>query len=93
MSAEIAVPAIASKRMQYLRVEDHAEPLLVDTCDTVPRPPGQFVILTGGRLLLAQLEHVPHSNPAMVHIASDHRTLPRNRLDIRGRVIGKWVAA
>jgi phage repressor protein C with HTH and peptisase S24 domain len=71
------------------------ERVMVDTTDTVPSPPGVFVVYDGLGLVVKRLEHIPHSDPPRVRISSDNpRYSPYERtIDeayIQGRVLGRW---
>lgn len=71
------------------------EKVFVNTADTVPSPPGIFVVWDGLALVLKRVEFVPHSDPASVVISSDNpRYKPYERIlgeaYIQGRVIGAW---
>jgi len=69
--------------------------LLVDISRTAPTPSGIFILFDGLGIITKRLEHVPHSNPAEVHLIPDntHYTAyrsPAESLRILGRVV--WFA-
>lgn len=71
------------------------ERVMVDTSDTVPTPPGVFVVYDGLGLVVKRVEHIPHSDPPRVKISSDNpRYSPYERTlgeaYIHGRVLGRW---
>lgn len=71
------------------------ERVMVDTTDTVPTPPGIFVVYDGLGLVVKRVEHIPHSDPPTVRITSDNpRYQPYERTlgeaYIQGRVLGRW---
>lgn len=71
------------------------ERVMVDTTDTVPTPPGIFVVYDGLGLVVKRVEYVPHSEPPTVRISSDNpRYSPYERIlgeaYIQGRVLGRW---
>lgn len=71
------------------------ERVMVDTTDTVPTPPGIFVVYDGLGLVVKRVEYVPHSEPPTVRITSDNpRYSSYERIlgeaYIQGRVLGRW---
>jgi phage repressor protein C with HTH and peptisase S24 domain len=70
--------------------------VLVDMSDTVPTPPGIFVVWDGMGVVLKRVEFVPHSSPPRIRLSSinpSYSTYERT-LDesiIRGRVLGRWA--
>ncbi len=69
--------------------------VLVDTADTVPTPPGIFVVYDGLGIALKRVQHIPFSEPPTVRISSDNpRYDPYERVlgeaHLQGRVIGLW---
>lgn len=101
------IQQISSRKAPDLRVipviGDSMEPLFhsstrvfVDIGDTVPSPPGIFVVWDGLGLVVKRVEHLPHSDPPTVEISSANpaykpykRTL--TEAHIWGRVIGRWL--
>jgi transcriptional regulator with XRE-family HTH domain len=78
-----------------LRTLNPGEKVFVNVSDTIPSPPGIFVVWDGLGLVLKRVEFVPHSDPASVMISSDNqRYKPYERVlgeaYIQGRVIGSW---
>jgi hypothetical protein len=70
--------------------------VMVDTADTSPSPPGNFIVWDGLNLVIKFAQHLPHSDPPTVRLTSRHPdVLPYERLldeaCIQGRVIGKWA--
>jgi hypothetical protein len=69
--------------------------VMVDTRDTVPSPPGIFVVWDTRSYLVARLQLVPRSTPPRVKISFDngkydgYEEVLEGEL-IKGRVIGKW---
>jgi transcriptional regulator with XRE-family HTH domain len=84
-------------------IGDSMEPLLqsstrvfVDVGDTLPSPPGIFVVWDGLGLVVKRVEYMAHSDPPTVEISSANpaykayrRTL--EEAHIWGRVIGRWT--
>jgi len=71
------------------------ERVMVDVTDRMPSPPGVFVVWDGFGLVLKRLEMVPYSEPARMRVVSTNasyeaRELPAERVQVSGRVIGKW---
>lgn len=71
------------------------EKVFVNLGDTVPSPPGIFVVWDGLALVLKRIEFIANSDPPMVTISSDNpRYKPYDRLVgeayIQGRVVGSW---
>ena len=69
--------------------------IMVDTADTTPSPPGNFIVWDGLNLVVKFVQHLAHSDPPTVRLTSRHPDVtPYERtIDeayIQGRVIGKW---
>lgn len=69
--------------------------VMVDSADTVPSPPGIFVVWDGLGFVIKRVEPVAHADPPRVRISSDNprysayeRTL--DEAYVQGRVIGQW---
>lgn len=74
------------------------ETVLVDMADTVPSPPGIFVVADGLGHIIRRVAHVPHSKPAQIRLsvmdaAYEPMTMPLDGAGIVGRVIAKlqWL--
>lgn len=74
------------------------ETVLVDMADTVPSPPGIFVVADGLGHIIRRVAHVPHSKPAQVRISAvdagyEALTMTLDGAGIVGRVIAKlqWL--
>lgn len=68
--------------------------VFVDLSDTVPSPPGVFVLWDGVGITIKQVEVVPYSDPLRVVVKSRNPhygsvELAADQLTIHGRVIGK----
>lgn len=66
--------------------------ILIDSSQSVPVPPGIFVIWDGMGIVANRVEHVPNSEPPQVVIKSitpEHQTYERDaeEVNIIGRVI------
>ena len=48
--------------------------VLVDMGRAVPTPPGVFVLHDGIGLVAKRLEHIPNSDPPVMHVISDNKT-------------------
>jgi len=71
------------------------EKVMVNFTDTMPSPPGIFVVWDGMGLVLKRVEFVAQSDPPTVRISSDNpRYQAYERMIeeayIQGRVIGSW---
>lgn len=69
--------------------------VMVDSADTIPSPPGIFVVWDGLGFVIKRVEPVAHADPPRVRISSDnpHYSAYERTLDeayIQGRVIGQW---
>jgi transcriptional regulator with XRE-family HTH domain len=69
--------------------------VMVNMADKMPSPPGVFVLWDGFGLIIKRCEMVPHSNPAKVILSSANQNyetyeMDAKKLDIQGRVVGKW---
>lgn len=69
--------------------------VMVDTRDTIPSPPGPFIVWDGLNIVIKFVQHLPHSDPPTVRLTSRHPDIaPYERVIdeayIQGRVIGKW---
>lgn len=69
--------------------------VMINLNDRLPSPPGIFALWDGLGVVVKRLEHVPHSDPAIIVISSDnpkHRTYERtiDEISIIGRVV--WFA-
>ncbi|ROQ00473.1 phage repressor protein C with HTH and peptisase S24 domain [Stella humosa] len=69
--------------------------VLVDTSDTVPTPPGVFVVFDGLGLALKRVQHIAFSEPPTVRISSDNTRYDSyeraiGEAHLQGRVIGLW---
>jgi len=95
---------ISSNRIKILAVKGNSmEPklwpgqrVMVDIEDTVPSPPGIFVVWDGLALVLKYVEVVPNSDPLRVRISSANaafQAYERNLGEayINGRVVGVWA--
>lgn len=70
--------------------------VLVDLSDTVPTPPGIFIVWDGMGVVLKRVEFVPHSDPPRIRLSSINPAYsayerPLDDALIRGRVIGRWA--
>ena len=66
--------------------------VVVDRRQTVPSPPGYFVLRDGLGIVIKQIEHNPNSNPPCVTIKSVNRDydtykVARDQISIIGRVV------
>lgn len=106
MPADLAshVTASQSERIKILTVRGTSmvpdyipgDKIMVDTADTMPSPPGNFIVWDGLNLVIKFVQFIPHSDPPTVKLTSRHQDIePYERaLDeayIQGRVIGKWL--
>lgn len=95
---------ISSGRIRIIAVKGNSmEPklwpgqrVMVDIEDTVPSPPGVFVVWDGLALVLKYVEVIPNSEPLRVRISSankDFMAYERNLEEayINGRVVGVWA--
>lgn len=69
--------------------------IMVDTTDTTPSPPGNFIVWDGLNLVVKFVQHLAHSEPPTIRLTSRHPDIePYERslgeAFIQGRVIGKW---
>jgi phage repressor protein C with HTH and peptisase S24 domain len=69
--------------------------VMVDTEDRKPSPPGIFVVFDGLGLVVKRIEHLLHSDPPTIRLASDNERYstydrPLNDVKIQGRVVGLW---
>ncbi len=69
--------------------------VMVDITDTIPSPPGVFVVWDGLGLVLKYVEVIANSDPVRVRISSAHQAFKpyeRNQEEayINGRVVGVW---
>ncbi|WP_020699587.1 S24 family peptidase [Reyranella massiliensis] len=72
------------------------QPVMVDTRDRRPSPPGMFLCWDGIGMVLKRIELVPNSQPPKVLLKSDnprYETYERSldEVHIYGRVIGVWA--
>lgn len=106
MPADLAshVTASQSDRIKILTVRGTSmvpdyvpgDKIMVDTSDTMPSPPGNFIVWDGLNIVIKFVQFIPHSDPPTVKLTSRHADIePYERtLDeayIQGRVIGKWL--
>ena len=66
--------------------------VVVDRRQTVPSPPGYFVLRDGLGIVIKQIEHIPNSNPPCLTIKSVNRDydtyeVTRDQICIVGRVV------
>ncbi len=69
--------------------------VLVDLSDTMPSPPGVFVLWDGLGIVVKRVEFIPYSEPKMVRLVSANQAYesyerPLETIHINGRVIAKW---
>lgn len=74
------------------------EHVLVNLSDTMPSPPGVFIVSDGMGHIIRRCEYVPHSSPAMVKMSAasgkyDSHTLALKNAGQVGRLIAKlqWL--
>ena len=66
--------------------------VVVDRRQTVPSPPGYFVLRDGLGIVIKQIEHIPNTNPPCLTIKSVNRDydtyeVARDQISIVGRVV------
>jgi hypothetical protein len=99
--SQIAVRDQVSKRFQWFHVggDSAASPInvgdsvIVDCCDTLPTPPGLFVVGSGQDLVVRRIEFLAHSQPPRAMVwgnGTEKREVPLASIPIQGRVLGKW---
>jgi len=70
------------------------ERIFVDIKDTMPSPPGVFIVYDGLGITVKRVEHIPHSDPPAIRLVPENKeydayTLTLDEAFIQGRVIGK----
>ena len=96
----VAIAGLGSDDIRIIEVQGNSmEPSLssgdkvvIDRRQTVPSPPGYFVLRDGLGIVIKQIEHIPNSNPPCLTIKSVNRDydtyeVARDQVSIVGRVV------